>query len=205
MPLQATIQFGKIFEGTTEPQWSSEIYLSELRQTAANFFQTDRDSVSLHPHSAVSFNVFYPARNQCLQFALTSKIRKDIIIITVKERFCVHNFAGIMMNCVPTLCEDESEYVSANYSYIKMPLFYAIVHSRTFRLYLAVFAFPTGVTTCRIAMVLLILVVSTINLEPFHSALHFSCDEVFVLVRVFLFLKGKNFSVDALVVSCFLF
>ena len=48
-----------------------------------------------------------------MQFTLTSKTRSDIIIISIRERFCVHNFTGFKLRCFPVLCEDDELEVSS--------------------------------------------------------------------------------------------
>ena len=107
---QTCIQFGGLFEDSPEKQWSSQIFLSELKKVSQDF---SRDSSCLYQHSTISFSIFNPPQNKCLQFTLTSKTRNDIIIISIRERFCVHNLTGLKLRCFPVLCEDDELEVSS--------------------------------------------------------------------------------------------
>ena len=100
---QTSVQFGRTFDGSPDIQWSPQIYLSELKEACQKH---SRDSFCLYQYSSISFSIFSPKQKKCFQFTLASKTRNNIIIVSIRERFCLHNFSGLKLKCFPVLCED---------------------------------------------------------------------------------------------------
>ena len=116
---QTCVQFGRTFNDSPDTQWSPQIYLSELKEACQNH---PRDSFCLYQHSSISFSIFGPNQNKCFQFTLASKTRNGIIIVSIRERFCLHNFSGLKLKCFPVLCEDGELEVSFFYFCDQIPI-----------------------------------------------------------------------------------
>ena len=98
--------------------WSSPIHLLEkLGERLMPESLQKMDELPLYTSS--SFSIFNPDGNQCSQFAISSKIRNNMIIISFTDRFCIHNFTGLELNCFPCLCEGDNPKVISNACFIK--------------------------------------------------------------------------------------
>ena len=111
---QGVIQVGKRMPGYSDVQWSNELRLLEQFEARSRVTFETNQIEEVSPHSSTSITIINPNRKSCLQFALSSKIRNGIIVVNIKERFCVHNATGVALKCFPTLYEREDIQVNTS-------------------------------------------------------------------------------------------